>query len=216
MSLFLIRYFSNKYSKVFYSYGEAEARRIVTLVINKSMSREMFNEVLVSELLKINRNSSGNIENIDMDTYREAIILDTVTDKIQKNINAMERGDIDSLDIDLRSLSDIDYEKIKDGIIYYIPFGSITSSGFINNIGPYIPIKLILIGDVIANLDSNIREYGINNAMIEVDINVSVTMLVSFAFISKRIEVKSSRPIIMKIIQGEIPNYYLGNSNIHG
>ena len=215
ISLFLIKYFSNKYSKIFYSYGEAEARRIITLVINKSMSKEMFNEVGVSELLKINRNSNGSIENIDMDTYREAIILDTITNKIEKNINAMEKGDIDSLDIDLRGVSDIDYDRIKDGIVYYIPFGSLTGSGFISNIGPYIPIKLILIGDVIAKLDSNIFEYGINNAMIEVDVNVSVTMLVSFAFISRRIEVKSSRPIIMKIIQGEIPDYYLGNSNLH-
>ena len=66
MSLFLIKYFSNKYSKIFYSYGEAEARRITTLVINKSMSKEMFNEVGVSELLKINRNSNGSIENIDI------------------------------------------------------------------------------------------------------------------------------------------------------
>ena len=215
MSLFLIKYFSDKYSKIFYSYGEAEARKIVSLIINTSMSKNMFDEVGVSDLLMISKNSYGNIKDIDINTYKETLILDAVISKIEKKLDAMEKGDFDSLDIDLRDVSEIYYDRIKDGIVYYIPFGSMTGSGFISNIGPYIPIKLILIGDVIANLDSNIREYGINNAMIEVDVNVRVTMLVSFAFISKRIEVKSSRPIIMKIIQGEIPDYYLGNSNLH-
>ena len=215
LSLFLIRYFSKKYGKMFYSYAEAEASRIITLIINNSMSKDMFNSIGALDLLNVDRNSKGDIENVDIDIYKETIIIDYVTKKIQKNINAIEIGDVSSLDVNLSDISDIQYSKMNDGIVYYIPMGTIIGSGLLTNVGPLVPIKMVLIGNVLANIDSDIREYGINNAMIEVDINVKVKMLVSFGFISRKIEIDNSRPIIMRIIQGEIPDYYFGNNAVH-
>ena len=63
-----------------------------------------------------------------------------------------------------------------------------------------------------SKIDSNVKEYGINNAMIEVKIKVSVTMIINMPFVSKEVNVNTEVPIIMKIIQGTIPEYYLGNN----
>lgn len=213
LAFLLIRYFSKNIGPMLINYGEAEARRIITLVINNSISKEAFNGIDMDRMLDIKKDSNDRIESIDFDTVEVTSMLDTITNLIQDNLNAIEDGDMQKLDIDLRRISDIDYEEIEDGIVYEIPMGSASGSGLINNVGPKIPIRLIMIGDVITNINSDIKEYGINNAMIEVKIDVSVTMLVNMSFVSKEVNIKSSIPVIMKVIQGNVPDYYMGSGS---
>ena len=85
-------------------------------------------------------------------------------------------------------------------------------NGLISNVGPKIPIKVILIGDVNSTISSNVKDYGINNVLIEVKVNVNVSVLVSVLLNSKKVNVNISRVIAMKIIQGDIPNYYLSGN----
>ena len=66
-------------------------------------------------------------------------------------------------------------EKLKSGIIYQVPTGIIFNNGLLSNIGPKIPVKLSLIGDVTIDIKTTIKDYGINNAVIQVSINVKVT-----------------------------------------
>ena len=60
-------------------------------------------------------------------------------------------------------------------------------------------------------VESLCERYGINNALLEVGINVKVTSKINLPFISKDVEVSTTVPIVMKIIQGKIPNMYLDN-----
>ena len=212
-SVLLIRYFSDKVGPMLVNYGEAEARRIITLIINNSISKQALSVTDADSMLKIVRDDNNRIETIDFDTSNVNKTLDYVTRLIQDNLNAVEDGNVSGLNIDLRGVSDIDYEEIKEGIVYYIPMGGISGNVLLNNIGPKIPIKLIMIGDVISSISSDVKEYGINNAMIEVRVDVSVTMLVNMSFVSKEVNVTNSVPIIMKVIQGSVPDYYVGSSN---
>lgn len=213
-SFILIRYFSNKVGPILITNGEAEARRIITLIINNSISKDSFSKLDMNSMLDIKRNTSGEIEMIDFNTVNVTEILDTITNLIQTNLNAVEEGNIRDLDINLRGVSDIDYEEIKEGIVYYIPMGSVSGNGLLNNLGPKIPIKLVMVGDVMTNIDSDVKEYGINNAMIVVSINVSVTILVNMSFVAKEVNIETSVPVIMKVIQGSVPDYYMGSRNM--
>ena len=49
----------------------------------------------------------------------------------------------------------------------------------------------------------------------KVKIKVKVTMQINMPFVSKETTVKTSVPIVMKIIQGTIPDYYLKNDSLN-
>ena len=110
-------------------------------------------------------------------------------------------------------MSDIDYETINGGIVYYITTGNISSNIFTNNFGPKIPIKFNMSGDIISNISNKVKEYGINNSLIEISINIRVNMIVNMPYVTRRVTVKTSMPIATRIIQGAIPEYYLGDNN---
>ena len=65
-----------------------------------------------------------------------------------------------------------------------------------------------LIGDVITDVDTNLKSYGINNALVNIDVNVTVSIKVILPFKSNTISTTTNIPIAMKLIQGEVPNYY--------
>ncbi len=199
ISFLLIIYMGYKYSKKFISYGEASSKRIVLFVINDSLSLSNYKDIDIGNILIIKSN------NIDLDVNKSNLLLDRINKRITDNLNCISSGNID---FDIKGLPDIDYNNFKNGFVYSIPMGSLFGNGFISNIGPNIPVKILLIGDVMSYMDSSVKEYGINNAMIEVRINVKVSILVSMLFTSKRVTIESSRVVIMKIIQGEIPSYY--------
>ena len=210
-ALILIKYFSNKIEPSLTKYVESETKRIITIIINNSIRTQISKQIDSNSILITEKDDDQNITTIDFDTQNVNKISSIITSTIEKNLKLVENGNIDELNIDLNEVSDIDYQQLKDGIVYYIPVGNINGSFLINNIYPEIPIKFTMSGDVVSNIESEIKEYGINNALIEVKAKVSVSMIISMPFITKEISVQTSIPLIMKIIQGNIPDYYNGS-----
>ena len=59
-------------------------------------------------------------------------------------------------------------------------------------------------------------DYGINNSIIEVVLNINLSIQVILPFTSKNIQISKNIPIETKIIEGKVPIYYGGvkaNSN---
>ena len=96
---------------------------------------------------------------------------------------------------------------------YKIPFTVIFKNKFLNNIGPKVPIKVKLIGGIINNFETKVTNYGINNALIEVILKVQVVEQVILPFTSKKIEVELNVPVALKLIQGNVPNYYFNGTD---
>ncbi len=213
-SIFLIKYYSKKIGPAFILYAEAETKRLTTLVINKSIARELNSGMDVDSMFEVVRNRDGEIEMIDFNTVNVTKILNSLTELIEGNLKAVTNGDVASIDIDPSGVSELDYERIGKGVIFEATMGSFTGSSLIANIGPKVPVKLNIMGDVVSNVETNVREYGINNALIEVGIKVSVDTMVNTPFISKVVNVETVIPVSMKVISGSIPGYYInGFSN---
>ena len=55
--------------------------------------------------------------------------------------------------------------------------------------------------------------------MITININIKISEQITMPFITKKITVENKIPIFMSLVNGEIPNYYIGgftkNSNIY-
>lgn len=184
-----------------------EVKRVLSLVINDTISNTT-NNIDINNIIVTNNNSNT----IDINTKYVNQILSNINKDIEKNLRLIEAGKINNLKKYFSSLSDIDYEELKGGVIYYISSGNISGNILTNNIGPKIPIKFAMAGHVTSKIDSNIREYGINNALLEINVNVSVNMNVNIPFVTKEVKVETSMPLIIKVVEGEIPDYYLTNS----
>ena len=207
-SFMLIKYFSNKASPILFSYAEAETKKLTTLIINKAVSKQVDNNN-INNLFEIVKNNNNEIVLITFNSINVTKMLNTITDLVQTNLKAIEEGNINLIELPENSLSNYSKDKLEKGIIYEIPIGVITNSALLANLGPKIPVRLHLIGDVVTGVNSKVSEYGINNAMIEVGIDVTVNSKINLPLISKEISIKTTVPIVMKIIEGNVPNMYL-------
>lgn len=164
------------------------AYNLITKTINNSVNHsiEGFN---TSDLFVMSYGSNGEFVSIDFDSIVVNKILTTVALNIEEEINYI--GD-DS---------------------YQIPFGIVFRNSFFSNLGPKIPVKLKLVGSVINNIDTKITNYGINNALIEVYVNIQVNIQVVLPFISDKITVQTLMPIAIKLVRGNVPEYYSGSNS---
>lgn len=208
LSFMFINYYSKKAYPILKSYAEAETKKLTILIINKAVTKQLYN-MDVEELFKVTYNKDGEIILIDFDTKKTSKILSNMTSLVELNMRAVEEGKIDMLELPENSLSNYNMDLLSKKIICEIPFGLTTGSSLLSNIGPKIPVKISLVGDVSTNFSTEVVEYGINNALLKVIVNISVTTKVILPITSEDLTINANIPIGMKVIQGKIPNYYL-------
>jgi len=199
-----------KTSPILMNYAEVETKKLSSIIINRAVNKQLANGMNTDDMFNIIKNSSGEIQSIDFNPAIVNKVLNTTTNVVLVNLKAIEEGKIDFIELpDI--LINTDEEKIKNGIIYEIPMGVVTNNPVFSNLGPRIPVKLNVIGNVESNVKTNIKEYGINNALIEVYIEIKVTEQINIPFMSKRVTVISNIPVALKVMQGTVPKYYGGN-----
>ena len=203
-----INYYSKKAIPLIINYAEAETKKLTILVINKSVTKQAYN-MDTENIFNIVYNDKGEIILIDFNSKDTAKILSTMTSLVELNLRAIEEGKIDMLELPENSLTDYNIDLLEKGIITEVPFGIVTNSNLLYNLGPKIPVKLSLVGDVSTGFSTEVTEYGINNALIKLMIDIKVDTKIILPIISDQITIDCSIPIAMKIIQGNIPNYYM-------
>lgn len=209
ITIIVLRIISIRVSPILMNYAELETKKLSSIVINRAVNKQLANGMNIDEMFNIIKNDNGEIATIDFNPAIVNKVLNTTTNVVLINLKAIEEGNIDFIELPDILISN-DKDKLKNGIIYEIPLGTITNSGFLSNLGPKIPIKLNIIGSVESNVKTNIKEYGINNALVEIYIRISVTEQINVPFISKRVTVTSDIPVALKVIQGSVPKYYGG------
>ena len=202
LSFLLLYYINRKVVPILEKYGESTMNNILSTTINDVVKSEFKNKNLDNMINIIKDND--NIELIDYNTQVINEILSDVTDKILVSIKNIEISNIKN------------YKE--ENMVYNIPISMATNNVFFGNLGPRIPIKFNVIGHVDTSIKSEIKEYGINNALIKIYINIKLTSQVIVPFSSKETIVSLDVPISYKLIKGTVPRYYGGlirqNSNL--
>lgn len=208
ISFSFINYYSNKALPLLMTYAEAETKKLVILVINKAVTKQI-NNVDINDIFEVTYNNEGEVILVDFNSKRTSIALSTITSLVELNLRAIEEGKIDMLELPDNSLEAFDKELLDKGVILEVPLGIIINSTLLSNLGPKVPVKLSIIGDVSSGFSTEVEEYGINNALIKLYIDVEVNARVVMPFMGEDISIGASIPIAMKVIQGKIPEYYL-------
>ena len=207
-SLNFINYYSKKVIPTLTEYAKAETKKLTILIINKAVTKQISN-MDTDELFNIIYNKDGEITLIDFNSKTTSKILSTMTSLVELNLRAVEEGKIDMLELPDNSLEEYNMDLLEKGIIFEIPTGIISDSIFLQNLGPKIPVKLSLIGDVSTGFSTKIEEYGINNALLKLTIDISVSTKIIMPITTDELTIDCSIPIAVKIVQGKIPNYYI-------
>lgn len=207
ISLILVfSFISKKVTPVILNYAEIEVKKIASVIINSAINKEVSKSIDLDKLFFISKDSDGKINTIDFNPIEVNQILVNISELIQNNLKKLETGDISLLDLPSSSYLSSD---LSSGIIFEIPSGVIFDNAFFNNLGPKIPVRLNLVGDIVSEITTNVKNYGINNALIEIRVNLKLTEQVILPIATNKIEIEVSVPLALKIIQGTVPNYYL-------
>lgn len=202
------KFINKKVSPILMEYAESSVKKITNLIINKAISKHTAEQLNIDELFIITKDNNGIIKTIDFNPTLVNKTLTIITNNIQLNLKYLEEGKIDLLELPDNVEVEFDESKISKGIIYEIPTGVIFNNALLSNLGPKIPVKLSIIGDIVSTINTNITNYGINNALIEVNVVVEVEEMVILPISTKKIKVSTSIPVAIKLIQGTVPNYY--------
>ena len=204
--IYVFKKFNDKALPQLISYADIETKRVISLLINTTVTNTIANNIKYEDLFITTKDLNGNIVSIDFNSKEVNRILDETSKVVENNINYLSKGDIDKLD--KKSYSD-------DGVIYRLPSGVIFNNAILNNIMPKIPVRIHLISNIFCRINTDVKSYGINNAIMTVSINITASVKVLLPFVSDTVEISSDVPIIIKLIEGNVPSYYfdgfLGN-----
>ena len=205
----LIYLLGRKINDKIFLISEIEVSKISKTVINESVNKTISDNVDISELFHIEKDNSGNIQMIDFDSQVVNEMLDVVNENVKKYFIELENGKSSIVDVKNNLITNTAIVSSKQGIIFEIPIGMVSNNAFLSNVGPKIPVKVSLSGEMESNIKTEIEEYGINNSVLKIIINVTVSEQIILPLVSKKITVDNDVPIAIKMIQGQIPNYYI-------
>lgn len=187
VTIILLNLFAKKTQNLLVKYANNQTNIKMNNVIDSTI-RNILTLEEYNNIIEIEKNEKEEITNINFNNSKINKILTKSSDKIMSLINKNN-------------------EKI-----YKIPFGLISDNHLIQNIGPNIPYAVNILGNLNNNTYINIKEYGINNSIIEVILKVEIEYQIMLAFTKETKKISKEIILESKIIQGNIPSYY-GNVN---
>lgn len=189
-------------------FAELETAKLANIIVNKAISKQMVENASTENLFIITRGSNDEIKTVDFNPVVVNKFLSTTTTSIQLYMKQIEEGNVDLLELPDDVLVKYDKENLKKGIIFEIPTGVVFGNSFLGNLGPKIPVRFHLMGDIHSNVKTKITNYGINNALIEVSIHIQLQIMSILPFLSKEQKIENTVPLSIKMIEGNIPSYY--------
>ena len=187
MTFILLSLFASKTQGLLIKYAKNQTNITINKVID-SIVRKLLVEEEYNNIIEIEKNEDYEITNINFNNNKINKILTISTENILKDINRNNKK------------------------IYKVPYGLMSENHMLHNLGPMVPYQINILGQINNNTYINIKEYGINNSIIEVILNIEIEYQIMLAFVKETQKVSKEIILESKIIQGNIPDYY-GNVN---
>lgn len=142
-------------------------------------------------------------------------INDVLNRKDVYTIVKQDDGQIESIDFNIPVLNEVliivaqevrnklkEEEEKNNKMVYHIPLSAALNNNLFYSVGPKVPIKVKYKGSVSLDLKTKVKEYGVNSALIEVYVIVSVTQSAIVPMQSKDVNISSEIPIVLKVVKG--------------
>lgn len=198
--------------KIFIGYSKKanpKIKNVVNMNIDK-MINTMINEYSlkanyknIKDVLIINKNINDEIVNIDYNLENLYDFLRKVTIDLKDNLANIENcNNNDFIDKYL--------EKKNKKYILYVPLGVASDNVLLSNLGPKIPIEIKFMGSIITGINTKVKDYGINNSLIEVYVTININILTLTPVDNSKNNYTYNILVASKIIEGHVPQIYGG------
>lgn len=192
LALLIINFVSGYFSDRVKTYIKQKAITQSSLIIANSINEEVLPSIDLNDLIYTVKSDNENIDSIYINTYQINNILAKTTNSITNQLNNLDNYDLNNLEL---------------------PLGIILSDVLFYDLGPSINIKIFPVGAVQTDVKSVIEEYGINNSIFRLEIEVKVSFAVVIPLQREEIDVTTSIPVVVQIIQGEVPRFYFSSKD---
>ena len=190
-----IHYYDNKISSKLLDVAKSRLEELTIMYIKKDIipkNRDL------NKLIIINKNKKDEIIYVDVNYDYANQIIQEVVGNIQKNIN------------NIRNDKKQELQSYNGNIYLKIPLYLYGNGTLLNNLGPKVAVKLNFYEYVLGTIDTEIEQYGINNVLLKVylDIELNQKMIIPY---QEKIVKNNFRLILgTKLINGIVPDIYGG------
>jgi len=202
LATFLLKYVNKEINPKLINYASLEIKKLSNLIITESINEEEFEKLNVDDIYKITKNNNNEILTVDINTVILNKMIKKTTENIQERLKKLEKGEVDE-----------NNQENKNGVVLKIPLGEIYNNFLLADLGPKIPVKLKIIGNIETKINTNVKNYGINSSLIELSLDITVKEKVILPISTNEIRVNQTFPLTIKMIEGKIPNYYSNGIN---
>ncbi|RSK24625.1 sporulation protein YunB [Bhargavaea beijingensis] len=195
-------------------YAEVQTQKIASEVIAKAIDARTANVLDINDIIEYVPSEQSEMVTAKLNTEIINRFIAETHGLVSDHLEMAEAGELNTLP----KLENIEYDvetmKDRDGIVFFVPLGQALGMPIIGNLGPKIPIRFHVIGDVHANPNTEIREFGINNALVQVDAIIQVNVRIIVPFASKQSRVEQRIPIAIGLVQGQVPHIFNKGENV--
>lgn len=144
---------------------------------------------------------NNNIVSIDINNNDSNKLLKNVINDLENIVRDIEKGKIN----DYSNLEFIYGDKY---LILLVPLGTAFNNSLLYDIGPKIPVKVSFLENVDAYLDVSVEDYGINNALVKLYINIKMEQIIEMPIDKDRTIIEYRFLIASKLVNGVVPSIY--------
>ena len=163
-----------------------------------------------SNYIKINF-VNNNIMSIDVDNNESNKLLRNILSDLESIVRDIENGKINDY-------NNLEFMYGNECLILLVPLGTAFNNSLLYDIGPVIPVKVSFLENVDAYLDVSVEDYGINNALIKLYININMEQIIEMPIDKESTIIEYRFLIASKLVNGIVPSIYghglYDNSNL--
>lgn len=182
MTFILLSLYSKKSNNSILILSKQTFERNIYTALNNTVQKTM--EDNLEDILKINKNSNDDILYIDYDLKNTYAYLEKTTKIIKDKLNKT------------------------NNFVLQIPFLAGSKNALFNNLGPTLNIKINYINAILTNIYTKVTNYGLNNALVEAYIRITIDGLIITPITENKTSVSYDFLISSKLINGKVPSIY--------
>ena len=187
------------------SAAEMRLNNMTSIIVHKTFEKDVLDRDLLEDIITVNV-SMGEIQGADFNYDKIYELAAIISDSFNYNFNLIETGQLESI-----GYYDSDaYDAPGEGYIMALPIGIASKNVYLANLGPKIPVRVKFVGTVLTSVRTKITDYGINNALIEVFLDIEIERQIITPVVFETTKIPYSMPISSKIIYGKVPEFYAG------
>lgn len=205
LSIYVI---NDRLMPTYLQYAEVQTHKVASYVVSKAINSRTSSVLDVNDVIVDLPTQSDDMITTKFNTEIINQVRAETQTLVKEYLEQAENGDLSHLP----NLENVEYDVGKmeagDGIVFFVPLGQALNIPIIGNLGPKIPIRFHIIGNVHSNVQSTVSEFGINNAIVEVDLLIEVNVQIIVPFASKSASVEQKIPIAIGLVRGTVPHIY--------